>query len=152
MIEQGFNNADSIIKEMSDFFETRVENLELKEKKKKSSVAAKTTNKKSLKKRKREDPDSSIIESSEESTIEHQPNMKYCILYNKCSHYMDNYKDLHVMINENNQKKKRNYKNYENINKEINALIEKKFQRNCKKQKKQKDKKRDPIFPGIVDF
>ena len=28
MIEQGFNNADSTIKEMADFFETRVENLD----------------------------------------------------------------------------------------------------------------------------
>ena len=27
MIEQGFNYADSTIKEMSDFFETRVKNL-----------------------------------------------------------------------------------------------------------------------------
>ena len=41
MIEQGFNYADSIIKEMSDFFEARVENLEPKEYKKKSSVASK---------------------------------------------------------------------------------------------------------------
>ena len=31
MIEQGFNNADSTIKEMTDFFETRLENLESKE-------------------------------------------------------------------------------------------------------------------------
>ena len=31
MIEQGFNYADSTIKEMSDFFETRVENLEPRE-------------------------------------------------------------------------------------------------------------------------
>ena len=35
MIEQGFNYADSIIKEMSDFFETWVENLEPKEEKQK---------------------------------------------------------------------------------------------------------------------
>ena len=34
MIEQGFNYADSIIKEMTDFFETRVENWEPKEEKK----------------------------------------------------------------------------------------------------------------------
>ena len=31
MIEQGFNNANSSIKEMSDFFESSVENLEPKE-------------------------------------------------------------------------------------------------------------------------
>ena len=41
MIEQGFNYAESTIKEMSDFFETRVENLELQEDKKKISVADK---------------------------------------------------------------------------------------------------------------
>ena len=34
MIEQGFNYADSTVKEMTDFFETRVENLEPKEDKK----------------------------------------------------------------------------------------------------------------------
>ena len=34
MIEQGFKYADSTIKELSDFFETRVENLDTKEKKK----------------------------------------------------------------------------------------------------------------------
>ena len=41
MIEQDFNYADSTIKEMTDFFETRVENLEPREDKKKSSAAAK---------------------------------------------------------------------------------------------------------------
>ena len=51
MIEQGFNYADSTIKEMTDFFETKVENLELKEEKKKISAAAKKS-KKSTKKRK----------------------------------------------------------------------------------------------------
>ena len=33
MIEQGFNYADSTIKEMTDLFETKVENLEPKEEK-----------------------------------------------------------------------------------------------------------------------
>ena len=37
MIEQGCNYADSTIKEMTDFFETKVENLEPKEEKKKSN-------------------------------------------------------------------------------------------------------------------
>ena len=35
MIEQGFNYADSTIKEITDFFETRIENLEPKDDKKK---------------------------------------------------------------------------------------------------------------------
>ena len=51
MIEQGFNFADSSVKEMTDLFETRVENLEPKEEKKKSSIDAKKSLKK-IKKRK----------------------------------------------------------------------------------------------------
>ena len=72
MVEHGFNYTDSTIKEMTDFFETGVENLEPKEEKKKSSAAAKKSNKKSATKRKREDSDSSVIESSGESTVKHQ--------------------------------------------------------------------------------
>ena len=34
MIEEVFNNVDSTVKEMSDFFESRVENLEPKEEQK----------------------------------------------------------------------------------------------------------------------
>ena len=53
MIEQGFNYSDSNIKEMTDFFEARVENLEPKEDNNKSSAAAKISkDKKSTKKRK----------------------------------------------------------------------------------------------------
>ena len=41
IIKQLFNYAESTIKEMTDIFETKVENLEPKEEKKKSSAAAK---------------------------------------------------------------------------------------------------------------
>ena len=41
MIEQGFNYTESTIKERTDFFETRVENLEFKEDKKKYLKASK---------------------------------------------------------------------------------------------------------------
>ena len=57
----GKNYADFTIKELTDFFETRVEKLEPKEEKKKSSASAKKSNKKSLKKLKREDFDSSVV-------------------------------------------------------------------------------------------
>ena len=76
MIEQGFNYTDSAITEMTDFDETRVENLELKEDKKKSSAAAKKSLKK-IKKRKQEDSNSSVVESSEESTEACHPSNKY---------------------------------------------------------------------------
>ena len=41
MIEQSFNYVDSTIKEMTEFFETRVENLEPRKDRKKYSVASK---------------------------------------------------------------------------------------------------------------
>ena len=93
MMEQGFNYADSTIKEVSDFFETRVENLEPKEDKVKSSAAAKKTLKKA-KKLKWEESNSSVVESSEHFFVEHWPNRKYCILQGKCSHSMDYCNDL----------------------------------------------------------
>ena len=40
MIEQGFNRADSTVKEMTDFFETRIQILEPREEKKKYSMAS----------------------------------------------------------------------------------------------------------------
>ena len=45
MIEQGFIYAEYTIKEMTDFFETRIENLQLKEDKKKTSAGAKNRRK-----------------------------------------------------------------------------------------------------------
>ena len=67
MIKQGFNYADSTVKEVAYFFENRVNYLEPMNNKKKSSAAAKKC-KKNSKKRKQEDFDSSFVESSEEST------------------------------------------------------------------------------------
>ena len=59
---------------MSDFFQTRVENLKPREKKKKSSVAAKKCkDKKFSKKRKREDSYSSAVESSKDYSVSHKP-------------------------------------------------------------------------------
>ena len=98
MIEQGFNYADSTIKE-----KTRVENLEPKEDKKKSSVAAKKA-KKSHRKMKREDSDSSVVGTSKESTKAHRPIRKHYILHGKCSHSTENCKDLHDKVNKHKQK------------------------------------------------
>ena len=102
MIEQGLNYADSTIIEMSDFFGTRVENLEPKEGKKKSSVASE--NKKSHKKKKREDSDSSVVESSKELTAAGRPTRKYYILHGKYSYSTDNCMDLCAMVNKRKQK------------------------------------------------
>ena len=100
---------------MSDFFESRVKNLDSKEEKKKSSPATKRSHKKSAKICTLEDSDSSVVESSEKSSVEHRPNRKYCILYGKCSRLMDNCKDLRVVINKHKQKKRGVSRSMENI-------------------------------------
>ena len=97
MIEQSFNYVNSTIKELTDFFESRVENLGPKEDNKKSSSASKKL-RKALKKRKRETSDYSVVESSDESTEARRPNKKYCILHSKCSHSTDSCKDLRAMV------------------------------------------------------
>ena len=124
MIEQGFNYADSTIKEMTGFFETRVENLESKEDKKKSSAASKKS-KKSTKKRKRNNLDSSVVESSEEFTEAGRPSKKYCILHRKYTYSKDNCKDLRAMVNKHTQRKKKSFMSHEKSNKELSALTEK---------------------------
>ena len=137
MIEQSFNYTDSTIKEMIDFYETRVENLEPKEEKKKSSAAAKKA-KKSYKKRKREDSNSNVVEPSEENIESRCPSKKYYILHGKYSHSIDSYKDLRAMVNKYKQKKKKSSRNCGKSNKELNALIEKKFQKFVKNKKRRK--------------
>ena len=65
MIEQSFNYRDSLVEEMTDFFETREENLEPRDDRKKPSTESKKKKeKKSLKKRKREESNSIVKESS----------------------------------------------------------------------------------------
>ena len=55
---------------MTDFFETKEENLEPEEEKKKSSAAAKKTkDKKGLNIQKLEDSDSNVVETSKESSV-----------------------------------------------------------------------------------
>ena len=85
MIERGFNCADSTVKEMTDFFETRVENSEPKEDK--NIFQWVQEKKKAFKKRKRDDYNSSVVVSSEESSAECGPSKRYCILHGKYSHY-----------------------------------------------------------------
>ena len=145
MIEQGFNYADSTIKEMTDFFEIRVENMEPKEDKKNSSAASKKS-KKSTKKTKREDSNSDVVESTEESTEAHRPIKKYCILHGKCGHSTENCKDLHAMLNKHTQIQKMNFRNYGWNSKELNTLIKKKFQKFIQNKKAEKQKKSSSIF------
>ena len=49
--------------------------------------------------------------------------------------------DLRAMVNKHKQKKKKPFKNYGKSNKELNALIEKKFQKFVKNKKRRKTEK-----------
>ena len=115
MIEQSFNYADFTAKEMTDFFETRLEHLKSKEdKKKSSSVDNKGKENNSNKKRKQADTDSSVVDFSEESSMEYKPIKKYCILYGKCSYSTD----LRDTVNKHKQKKRKSIMSYETSYKE----------------------------------
>ena len=136
MIEQGFNHADSNIKEMIDFFESRVENFKPKEDKKNLQQLPRNPLK-NLKERKREDFDSSGVECSKESTEALRPSKKNFMLHGKCRYSEDNSKDLLARSTSTN-KKKTNLRSYRKSN---NELIEKKFQKFVKNKKRRKTEK-----------
>ena len=142
MIEQGFNNADSIGKEMINFLNRGQKILEpIKDKKKSSTTSSKLNNeRKNHKKRQQENSDSSVVELSKESYVEHMPVRKCCILHKKCNHITDNYKDLKV-ITLKHKKRNKVYKQYLHDKKDSNALIEKnqKFVKNKKRRKTEKE-------------
>ena len=99
---------------------------------------------------KREDSDSSVVESIEESTETRRPSKTYCILHGKGSHSMDSCKDLHAMVNKHKQKKKKLFSTYGKSNKELNSIIEKKFQKFIKNKKQRKTGKE--LIAENVDF
>ena len=85
---------------MTDYFETRVENLDPKEEKQKPSVISKKLKKSfsTKKKRKRADSDPSVVESSEEFITEHRSFKKNCVLHGKCNHSVDQCKNLRTLV------------------------------------------------------
>ena len=124
---------------MTDFFETRVKNLEPKADKKSSAASKKP--KKSHKKRKRENSNSSVVESSKESTEGCHPSKKYWILHRKCSHATNNCKDLHAIVNKHKQKRRRVSGIMERATraKYSNWVKFQKFMKNKKKRKTEKE-------------
>ena len=97
MIEQRFNYAVSTAKEMTDFFETRVE-TESHVKTRISLLQPLKEEKKALKRRKYDESNSSEVESSEESFLNHWPVRKYNILHGENSHTTGNCKDQWALI------------------------------------------------------
>ena len=116
-----------------------------KEKKIPYADAKKLKDKKVIKKRKWKVSNSSVIESSGESSVEHQQNKTFGI--SKCSHFMDNCKDLRAMIKKQNQKTKKSYKSYRESNKELNARSNwKEVSKIYKKQEKEEEQKKSSNF------
>ena len=114
------------------FFETRVENLEPKEKKEIFHRVQEIQEKEregTTKRHKWEDPASLNIVPSEYSSVECKSNKKYCIIHEKRSHSTHTWKDLYAIINKYRQKKKKSFRSYWKNNKELNAVSEKKFQK-----------------------
>ena len=108
---------------MTDFFETRVENLKPKEEKKKSSADAKKTHKKA-KKKKREDSDSSVVESSEESTEARGPSKK-AVFYTVNAVILVTIVKIYVQWSTSTCKTRKNFRTYWKSKKELNIIIEK---------------------------
>ena len=91
MIEQGFNYADTTVKEMIDFFETGIENPNPSYDWIKSSMSSKKKKERKFSnKRKQDGYNSSIGDSSEESSVDYKPARKYCIQNKKCCHTTNN--------------------------------------------------------------
>ena len=68
---------------MTDFFETRVENMEPKEDKKKILQLPKKEEKRKAPRSVKEQTPDSVVEWSKESSMERRPNRKCCILHGK---------------------------------------------------------------------
>ena len=93
-----------------------------------------------------EDSDPSVVESSDVSTENCRPTRKYYILHGKCSHSTDNCRHLRAMVKKQKQREKKNFKDYGKSNKELNALVENKFQKFVKNMKRRKQRKNYNTF------
>ena len=90
------------------------------------------------KKRKQNDSNSTFLDSSEESLVEHRQVKEYCILQGKFNHTMDKCKHLKALVKQHWEK---SLKSYVQGKKELNALIEKKYQKYKKNKKRKKTEK-----------
>ena len=90
---------------------------------------------------KREISGSSVVESSEEPTRARRPNKKYCILYDKCSNYTDNYKDRRAMVSKHKQKKQVKLQELRKDQQRAQCSYQEKFQKFVINKKRRKTEK-----------
>ena len=98
---------------------------------------------KAFKNRKQADSDSIVVKLSEESSVEHRANRKYCILHGKCSHSLQKCKGLHATVIKHKQMRRQKFKLHRKSNMELSTLIEKKFQKFVKIKKGRKMEKEE---------
>ena len=99
------------------------------------------------KKRTRVDSDSSVVESSKDSVEEHRSSRKYCKLHGKYNHSMDQSKNLCILVSNNKVNKKNKPKYHHKSNKELNALVDKRFKKIVRTKKRQNTEKELQYFP-----
>ena len=123
MIEPGFINTGSTVKEMSNI----LKHLEPKGGYEKNLLSPrKRLRKGNPRKRKRDDSNSCVVASSEKFSININTEvLKYCALHSKSNHTSDNCNDLKAMFSE--RKKKRIFKPRAQRKIDLNALIENNF-------------------------
>ena len=92
---------------MTDFFETRVENLEHKQEKKNLQQLPRNQRKNlsRIGNEKFSTP-SNVVESNEESSVKHKPVRKYCVLHEKRSQSSYKCEDRRTMVNKHKHKKR----------------------------------------------
>ena len=135
MTEQGYNNLDRSIQEMSGFYETRVENLE-------TPAPPPPVRSLTRKKKNSKNPKAvSFQDSEEDSSDDETPpsKKKFCQYHGKCSHSTDKCPTLKALIKKVKSNKSKGYrkggkKTY--TKHKVNVLIEKKLKKAFKGRKK----------------
>lgn len=136
MIEQGYNYLNSSIQQMTEFFETRVENLE-KFDSKKESKKHQGGNSNHKKNKKRKHSNSSVSESRNSQSSE--TGKKFCQYHGTCGHTTNECTLVKTLVQKEKLKKFKANKERKYTKHEVNVLVEKKLKRAMQKKRKQRE-------------
>ena len=128
MVDRGYNYLDGSIQSMAEFFETRIENLEIFDFKKDSNKVQKA---KSNKKRKY----SNQNVSEEKNCSGTEGGKKFCKCHSTCRHSTNECTLIRVLVQKEKFKKKKQIKERKYAKHEVNILVEKKMKKTLKKRK-----------------
>ena len=120
MVEQGYNYLDGCIQNMTEFYETRVENLERFDSKKDSNKDKKN---KANKKRKHSNNNVSDAKKFQET----ESGKKYCHYHGTCGHSTLKCTLVKSLVEKEKLKKQRSSKERQYTKHRVNILVEKKM-------------------------